>query len=507
MESKIRNMVPILPFETDEESGDTQALDQCILMGLEDKNLQPARRCSDEVFVRRVFLDVIGTLPTAKETEAFLKSEQPVKRSSLIEDLLTRDEFVDYWTLKWCDLLRVKAEFPINLWPNAVQAYHRWIYESVRSNKPYDQFAKELLTSSGSNFRVGEVNFYRAIQGRDPSSIASAVALTFMGCRFDQWKPVQRENLEGFFSHVAYKNTAEWKEEIVYMDPTRIQPLDLVLPDGTSVNIPVDKDPRKVFANWLIHPENPWFSRSIVNRQWAWLLGRGVVHEPDDFRDDNPPLYPEVLDCLTQELVKARYDLRQVFRIILNSNTYQQSSIPAGDPDQAERFFACYPVRRLDAEVLIDALHDLLGGFERYTSAIPEPFTFVPKEHRAIQLADGSITSSFLEMFGRPARDTGLESERDNRPTETQRLHLLNSSHVQQMLKSSPILRQLIRNHRRDWMALLNALYLRVLSRYPTSEEIQAATKYFQKGEMNHHERILDLVWALLNTKEFLYRH
>ncbi|MCX7014274.1 MAG: DUF1553 domain-containing protein [Candidatus Sumerlaeota bacterium] len=524
----------VRPFEREGGFDTTNPIDARVLAKLRAEGIASANLCSDEVFVRRVYLDVIGTLPEPKEVRAFLQDNRPDKRAVLIDALLARDEFADYWAMKWDDLLRVKAEFPINLWPNAVQAYHRWIYDSIRENKPYDQFARELLTSSGSNFRVGPVNFYRAIQGRDPSAIASAVALTFMGTRLDKW-PNDQEGLGIFFSRVKYKGTAEWKEEIVCNDPAATDTLKAVFPDGQTVEIPPDQDPRQVFADWLITPKNEWFTRNIANRAWSWLMGRGVIHEPDDIRPDNPPSNPELLACLEKEQVDDHYDLKRLYRLILNSRTYQQSPIPRSDDPRAEALFAYYPVRRLEAETLADALSWIGGEGASYSSLIPEPFTFTPKNERSIDLADGSITSSFLEMFGRPPRDTGLESERNNQPSDAQRLHLLNSTDVQQKIERSPRLRAVAESAGGDPRKILDGVYLTILSRYPTPEELAAiATRMrslapaanfrqtagkgaFRQSAGKATQRPLnqgegkqflnDLAWALINSKEFLYRH
>jgi hypothetical protein len=499
---------PVYPFESDVNNISTNPIDILVTAKLREKGIEPANLCSDEVFIRRVYLDSIGTLPTAEEVRKFLEDRNPKKRAELIDNLLKRDEFADYWSLKWCDLLRVKAEFPINLWPNAVQAYHRWIHDCISQNMPYDRFVRELLTSSGSNFRVPQVNFYRAIQGREPSSIASAVALTFMGSRTEKWPDVNRSNMEAFFSRVAYKQTAEWKEEIVYLQPAATGPLKAVFPDGVTIEIESGQDPRVVFADWLITPENPWFGRNITNRLWCWLMGRGIIHEPDDIRPDNPPVNPELLDYLHTELILSKYDLRHIYRLILNSRTYQQSSIPQSDNRDAGANFAYYQVRRLEAEVLIDALCRISGTGEGYSSPIPEPFTFIPEEQRSIELSDGSITSQFLEMFGRPARDTGLESERDNEPTDAQRMHLLNSTHIKEKIERSPRLNAMMRTARGNRRMLVNMIYLNVLSRYPTQAEMETAEEYFQKNEgFNVRQTVNDLTWALINTKEFLYCH
>ena len=206
------------PYESHTDTVPRTEIDKLVLARLEQLKIEPANLCSDGVFVRRAYLDVIGTLPSAQEAKDFILDRSPGKRRALIDKLLERDEFADYWAMKWCDLLRVKAEFPMNLWPNAAQAYHRWIRTSIRENKPYDQFVRELLTSNGSNFRVGQVNFYRAMQSKDPQTIAQTVALTFMGVRADKWPASTLTNMAVFFSRVGYKYTAEWKEEIVYFD-------------------------------------------------------------------------------------------------------------------------------------------------------------------------------------------------------------------------------------------------------------------------------------------------
>ncbi|MFQ5809728.1 MAG: DUF1549 domain-containing protein, partial [Armatimonadota bacterium] len=250
----------VLPFERAEWATPMSPIDARVLATLRERGIEPANPCSDAVFLRRVYLDVIGTLPQPLALPQFLVDRRPDKRAALIDVLLEREEFADYWALKWCDVLRVKAEFPINLWPNGVQAYHHWIRDAVRDNKPYDEFARELLTSSGSNFRVPPVNFYRAIQGHEPSAIAEAVALTFMGARLESWPEDRRAGMEALFSRVAYKETAEWKEEIVHLDPAATEPLDAVLPDGTTVRIEPGEDPREAFAEWLITPDNPWFA-------------------------------------------------------------------------------------------------------------------------------------------------------------------------------------------------------------------------------------------------------
>ncbi len=475
-------------------------LDHLFLDELGKQGLTPAPLCTDGEFMRRAYLDLIGTLPPAAEARQFLKDDDPAKRARLVDELLAHERFNDYWTLKWCDLLRVKAEYPINLWPNGVQAYARWIHECLVANMPCDAFARALLTSSGSNFRTPAVNFYRALQGNSAAELASVVALTLMGTRLETWPEAERTQFEAIFSRVAFKGTAEWKETIVHLDPAPAPPLKLTLPDGVTLTCPSDKDPRVVFADWLLDPENEWFARNLTNRAWSWFFGRGLIHETDDIRPDNPPVHPQVLKYLEKEFARTGYDLRYLFRIIVTSAAYQQSCVPTAAAADATRLFARYPIRRLDAEVLLDALEDFSGNHDHYSSQIPEPFTFVPDTHRNIQLTDGSITSPFLKMFGRPARDTGLEAERSRQITKEQRLHLINSSHIMNKLNRSGRLSQ---GKTRDEQ--LDSLYLATLTRYPTPQERTVARDYLSRGGKRSGQQ--DLLWALINSKEFLYQH
>ena len=507
--------------------------------------------CSDAVFVRRAYLDIIGTLPTAEEAKKFIEDPNAAgKRRALIDQLLERDEFAVYWAMKWSDLLRIKAEFPINLWPNAAQGYHHWVLSSLRENKPYDEFVRELLTSSGSNFRVGPVNFYRAMQSRTPDGIASTVALTFMGVRTDSWKPEKLAGMARFFAQTGYKPTSEWKEEYVFWDPigthtlegniapgrasigdigktpvaqagtatasapATAAPGEAVFPDGTKIKLPADRDPREVFADWLITPKNPWFTRNIVNRMWSWLLGRGIIQPADDIRASNPPSNPELLAYLESEMVKGKYDFKHLYRLILNSNTYQATSLPAKPGAQGP--LASYPLRRLEAELIIDAINKITGTTELYTSPIPEPFTYIPQGEPAMSIGDGSVTSPFLALFGRSARATGTEDERSNKFIAPQWLHLLNSSQIQQKLERGPGLKELL-NAKRPPAETLDELYLTILSRLPTAAESETAMAYGEPlaglnkaGKPRTRKRAedwFDITWALINSSEFLFRH
>lgn len=473
-------------------------IDELVLAKLKELGVPPSDLCSDQEFLRRVYLDVIGTLPTPDEARAYLSDTDTLKRSKLIDRLLDSGEFADYWALKWGDLFRIKSEYPSNLWPNAVQAYHRWIRDSIASNKPYDQFARELITSSGSNFRVPAANYYRAFLKREPQSLAEVTALIFMGARIgcarchahpqEEWALDDNVELAAFFAKVRYKRSREWKEEIVYVSPTQRmwhpRTRQIVKPrfPGGDVLESDEEDPRVQFADWLTSAENPWFAKNIVNRTWFWLLGRGIVHEPDDLRSTNPPGNPQLLEYLEKELVSHKYDLKHIYRLILNSRTYQLSSKVNEWNAHDTAHFSHYYVKRLGAETLLDAIGQVTERWDTYRSRIPEPFVVMPTGFRATHLADGSIGLPFLELFGRPPRDTAFESERDLELSMRQTLHLLNSSDVQNKINASPRLRRLVRETKED-AKIVDELYLSTLSRPPREEERKRILAYMSGAD------------------------
>lgn len=504
------NAVAGTPYDNPGAPAPRNRIDELVFARLHALDIEPAGLCSDPVFLRRVSLDITGTLPTAAQARQFILDRNPAKRAELIDQLLGRDEYADLLALRWGDVLRIKAEFPINLWPNAAQSYHRWLREVIRTNEPMDQFARDLLTTSGSNFERPPVNFYRAMQNRSPAGIAQTVALTFLGERADHWRSNDLANLALFFANVGYKPTAEWKEEIIFFNPNTTNagalngaPRAAALPDGQTVTLTPDEDPRVIFADWLVR--DPQFADNVANRAWSWLLGRGLVQEPDDFRADNPPANPELLEYLRTQFAASGYDFKALYRLILNSATYQLASLPRSTNALAAANFAYYPLRRVDAEVLIDAVDQITGSNERYSSAIPEPYTFVPDSLRSIALPDGSITSSFLELFGRPSRDTGLESERNNRITASQKLWLLNSSVIESKIESSRMV-QFQTSSNRAPVDIATGMYLGILSRFPTAAELKTAENYFQSG-VGKRQATVDLAWALMNSSEFLYQH
>ncbi len=496
-------------------------VDALVYGKLKSLGIPPSEPASDQEFLRRVYLDTIGVLPLAKEAREFYSDRAADKRAQLIDCLLHRDEYADFWALKWSDLLRIKSEYPVRVWPKAVAIYYKWLHDSLAQNKPYDQLVTELLTANGSDFRNPAVNYYRAMQDHDAQTIGETTALVFMGARIgcarchshptESWNVKDDLALAAFFSKIKYKTTLEWKEEIVYADvrATLRDPRSraVVAPKfltGPAPEVAKEEDPRARFAQWLTAPDNPWFARNVVNRIWFWLMGKGIVHEPDDMRATNPPENPELLDYLARELVTHHYDLQHIYRLILNSRTYQTSSVPNQWNAWDSRHFSHYPIHRLTAEQLLDAISQTTETSERFTSNIPEPYSNWPAGTRAEQISDGNTACTFLDLFGRPGRDTPYESERSSEASLRQELYLLNSEQLAGKLSTSPSLKRVMALKDPE---LVDELYLMTLSRFPSEDEKQKLLGYLTKNAKGRPTAVQDVVWAVINTKEFLFNH
>ena len=372
-------------------------IDEIVLRNLKAKQIKPSYMASESVMLRRVYLDLTGTIPTKEQAKAYYADKSPNKYNKLVSKLLESDDFNIYLTMRLGDILRVKSEFPINLWPNAAQAYTRYIYSSIAKNKPWNVMVREMLTSSGSNFRVGQVNFYRAMQARNPQSFASCVSLSFMGMRFERFTEKERQTLIKFFESVQLKSTKEWKEEIVMDNPLQTYSFDAEMPDGSLIVLRDCDSPRKDFAEWLTSKNNPYFAKVFANRVWSWLVGTPIVSPVDDLNGTN--LNPELLEYLAKYFSKD-FDIRKLFKHIVLSRTYAASSVPRDDLKESLESFATYKVRQLEAEVIIDMICKITDTGEIYESATPEPYTLMPLKTRAVSLYDSGITTSFLEMFG-----------------------------------------------------------------------------------------------------------
>ncbi len=498
-------------------------VDELVYAKLKAMGIPPSAPAGDSEFLRRIYLDTAGLLPSPEEARAFLTDRDPAKRAKLIDRLMERVEFTDFWALKWGDLLRIKSEFPVRLWPKAVAVYSEWLRESIAQNKPYDQFARELLTSTGSNFKVGPANFVRAVPNKDARTLGETAALVFMGARIgcarchshplESWSPEDDLGLGAYFARVSFKNTGEWKEEVVYpdfklslRDPRTRLVVQPQVPGGKPLQVAAEQDPRGELAEWLTAPGNPYFSANIVNRIWYWLLGRGIIEAPDDLRPTNPPTNPELLAYLQQELVSHHYDLRHIYRLILNSQTYQLSSQTNEWNAADQSHFSHYQTRRLTAEQMLDAISQFTETSEKFRSIIPEPYSNWPANFRAEQISDGNTECSFLDLFGRSPRDTPYEGERDSGLTIRQTLYLLNSEQLESKLSGSPRFKRWIAANRSD-ADMVEEIYLATLSRFPSESERKKAVEYLAGKKNARAVGVQDVAWAVVNSKEFVFNH
>jgi hypothetical protein len=370
---------------------------------------------------------------------------------------------------------------------------------------------------------VGPANFVRAVPNKDPRTLGETAALVFMGARMscarchdhplESWSPEDDLGLGAYFGRVGYKSTGEWKEEVVFpdfklslKDPYTRQAVPPRAPGGKALQVGAEQDPRGQFADWLTAPGNPYFTANIVNRIWYWLLGRGIVEAPDDLRSTNPPTNPELLAYLRQELVTHGYDLRHIYRLILNSRTYQLSSA-VNDWNRADvANFSHYPARRLTAEQMLDAISQFTETSEKFRSIIPEPFSNWPANYHAEQISDGNTECSFLDLFGRSPRDTPYEGERDSDLTIRQTLYLLNSEQFEGKLANSPRFKRWIAANRSDG-DMVDEIYLATVSRFPTEAERKKAVDYLAGKKSARAVGVQDVAWAVVNSKEFVFNH
>lgn len=448
-------------------------------------------QCSDEVFLRRAYLAVTGSLPTAQTCERFLDDDNFNKRERLVSRLVNSELSFKYMQMHWGDILRIKSEFPSNLWPNGVQVYNRWIYEQLMNNVPYDKMVRELLLSEGSNFRSPAVNFYRGFQQRTPENFYKNINLLFLGNRDC------RDNGHLCFSQVRFKSTKEWKEEIIYLDyHKKVYYTQIELEDGTTLTPQQDSDWREVYVNWLTSSRNRRFAEVMVNRMWYWIFGRGIVHEPDDWREDNRPSDSQLLAELTDYFISSKFDMRKLLKKILLTDEFESEAAPAG----------YYTPQRLPAEVIVDALATVTGIWDTYSSRVPEPFTFYPPRTRATHLGDATVSSTELELFGKVSRDVSLEAQRNNEISSRQLLYLMNSSVLEQRIRKSGVLKKICEQNP-TLEQLTDAITLRVLSRRATDSEKRLYKEYMEQNGLSLRDLALDMVWVQINSNEFLYNH
>ncbi|HUY35629.1 MAG TPA: DUF1549 and DUF1553 domain-containing protein [Pirellulales bacterium] len=506
-------------------------IDEHVFAKLRTLRMNPSSAADDHAILRRAYLDALGVLPTADEARRFLADTDADKRARLIDRLLERPEFADCWALKWSDLLRNEEKA---LDAKGVEAFHHWIRQAIAEGRPLDQFVRDLVSARGSTYTNPPANFYRA--NRDPVSRAEAVAQLFLGVRlqcakchnhpFDRWTQKDYYRWAGFFARVRYKIVENRRgdvndahefdgEQIVWMasdgevrDPRSHEPMEPCFLGESARAIDVVGDDRlEELAAWITAAANPFFARAQANRVWYHLMGRGIVDPIDDFRLTNPPANPPLLDALAADLVAHRFDLRHLARTIMSSRTYQLSSMPNDTNRDDERNFSHALVRRLSAEQLLDALSQ--------TAGVPLRFAGYPVGARAGQLpgvqamrfrrGDAAAADHFLVLFGKPPRLLTCECERSTESTLSQTFQLVSGPTINQLLTHPD-------NRLGRWLASgkasadsIGELWLTALARPPTDEESRGMREYLDKAA-NHRLALEDILWGLLNSKEFLIR-
>ncbi len=458
-------------------------IDEAVDAKLKQLKFLPSGVCTDEEFIRRVYLDVIGILPTVAEAQAFLADGAADKRTKLIDVLLERPEYAKFWTLKWGDLLRLTSK---QVGGDGVYKYHRWVERAIAANLPYDQFARELLTARGSTHQNPPANFYRT--ATDTNDCVETISQIFLGARlqcakchnhpFERWSQDNYYGMAAFFNRVQRKNTPKPDETFIWVSSTGevTQPrtgkqMKPWLPgDGDVENANVD-DRRGIFAEWLTRPENPFFAKIEANRIWSQLLGRGIVDPPDDFRDSNPPSNAALLESLSADFVQSGFDRKHVIRTILNSRTYQSSFEPNDFNKDDTKYFSHFQPRLLSAEQLLDAICDV--------TAVPEKFGALPPTTRATQLpAPDLVKHEFLKIFGQPERQTVCQCERSSESNLGMAIQFFNGPLIYNKLRDgNNRFRQLLNQQKQD-QEIITELHLAAVNRPPTEHELAATMKH-----------------------------
>jgi hypothetical protein len=477
--------------------------------------LAPSPPCTDAEFLRRAMLDAIGTTPSPDEIDAFLADADPDKRIKLVDRLLDRPEYVDFWTLKWGDLLRVNSDEG-KLGPQGMLAFNLWLRDAFRSNRSVDRMVEELITAQGSIYRNGPANYYRV--AANPEDRAETTAQVFMGVRlqcakchhhpFEAYGQDDYYGLAAYFARIRAKRSDEFglfgREQVIFVakagevrQPRSGKVMEPRPLNDAPADDPVDR--RRALARWLTRPDNPWLARNVVNRYWGYLFGKGLVNPIDDLRVTNPPTNPELLDALASEFVEGGYDLKKLLRLVMTSRVYGLSALPTPDNRLDTTFFTHYPVKRLTAEQLLDAVDFATGTFEKFPRQ--------PAGTRAIALPDTNYPSYFLDVFGRPARAIACECERSADPTLGQALHLMNGDLINRKLNQSDgRLARMLKDPKLTDETLVQVLYRVTFGRPATAAEV-ATARALIAGAPSRAVGAQDLFWGLLNSKEFLFNH
>lgn len=481
--------------------------------------LIPSPTCSDAEFLRRAMLDAIGTTPTPDEIDAFLTDRDPDKRSKLIDRILQRPEYVDYWNLRWGDVLRINSD---KLGAQGMLAFNLWVKGALRENMPFNRMVEALVTAQGSIYSNGPANYFRV--ARTPDDLAETTAQVFMGVRlqcakchhhpFESYGQDDYYGLAAYFARVRTKASDEFGlfggEQVVYVyksgEVRQPRSGKTMVPrplNDKPTDDPIDR--RRALAKWLTAPSNPWLARNVANRYWGYLMGKGLVNPIDDLRETNPPTNPELLDALADSFVKSGYDLKSLLKLILNSRVYQLSSQSTAGNRLDTTFFTHYTIKRLSAEQLLDAMNQATGTFEKFpklpigTRAISVPdVNFFP---------DSAPQSYFLKTFGTPSRVIACECERSTDPTLSQSLGMMNGEIINRKLSQKDArLAKLLKNPKLTNETLVETLYLITFNRHPSTAEAASAESLLSEVP-DRSQGAQDLLWGLMNSKEFLFNH
>ena len=487
-------------------------IDERLASKWHDLGLAPSDLCTDEAFLRRLHFDAIGTTPTPEEVRAFLADGNPEKRIRAIDRVLDRPEFVDFWALKWGDLLRVNRDL---LQDKGMWSFHNWVRACLRDGKPLDAMARDVVTAEGSTFTDGPANFY--LTSRNPADWSETTAQLFLGVRlgcarchhhpFEKWSQDDYWGMAAFFSRLGTKTSQEFglfgRETVVFLRPqgevSHPRKGGIVKPKplgGPEADDPLDR--RRKLAEWLTAKDNPFFARNVVNRFWAYTMGRGLVEPIDDMRETNPPSIPELLDALAADLITHKYDLKHLLKTIFRSRAYQLSSsaTPENRADASNTYHTRYQRKRLTAEQLADAIDFATGTREKYVG--------LPPGTRAIQLPDTKVRSFLLDVFGRPARQITCECERTAQPNIAQALHLLNSDFLERKIADPKGRVAGLLKAGKKPEEIIKDLYYAALSRPPREAEAERDLAWLARSP-SRSAWAHDLLWVLLNRREFQF--
>jgi len=484
-------------------------VDELLYAKLKKLRIQPSGLCTDEEFLRRATLDIVGMLPTVEEYHRFLADTDPMKREKVVDELLSRKEFVELWVMKWAELLQIRTNQQISYKP--MLRYYNWLQERIANNVPMDQMVRELLGASGGTFANAATNYYQ--NETDKLKVAENVAQVFMGMRiqcaqchnhpFDRWTMDDYYSFAAFFAQIGRKKAEDPRELVVFnsgsgevrhlVDNRVMKPKFL----GGDVPDVQGQDRRVVLAEWLASPENPYFAKNLANIVWAHFFGRGIIEPVDDVRVSNPPANPELLEALGRKFTEYKYDFRKLVRDICVSRTYQLSTT-ANETNQSDiRNFSHAPLRRIRAEVMLDAV--------TVVTDTKDKFRGLPLGARAVQIADGNTSNYFLTAFGRATRETACSCEVVTEPNLSQALHLLNGDTVNGKIRQGKLIERRLAEKQTP-PQIIEELYIRTLCRKPTEKEMTEIGAVLAEHK-DAKQALEDLFWALLNTREFLFNH